>query len=346
MNKYFTTLLLLLCGGILMAGNPDRKGAAGAGELLMNPWTRSAGLHTIFTSGITGIESTRLNIAGLARISKTEIAFGNMQYLVGTNISINSLGIAQKVGKRGVFGLDIMVFDFGDIRVTTTDQPEGTGANYSPTWANLALSYATSFENKVSVGLSARFIMENITDIRASGIAIDAGVQYVNGVKDNFKLGLSLRNLGTPMKFSGEGFTTLKQTENNYNLAYDQRSSNYELPVTLNIGTSYDFYFGDAVRFTPIANFTSNSFSQDQLGIGAEVGIIDEVLQLRGAYKFDLQTTSIEERDIYTGLAIGASANIYLSKETGAKLGIDYAYRPTRVFSGTHNFGLRLNFGK
>ena len=27
------------------AGNPDRQGEAGAYELLMNPWARSAGLH-------------------------------------------------------------------------------------------------------------------------------------------------------------------------------------------------------------------------------------------------------------------------------------------------------------
>lgn len=76
--------------------------------------------------------------------------------------------------------------------------------------------------------------------------------------KDNFKLGLAIRNLGTPMKFKGEGFTKLKSIET-YNLAYDQRAANYELPVTLNIGTSYDFYFSDEIRFTPIANFTSNS---------------------------------------------------------------------------------------
>jgi len=116
--------------------------------------------------------------------------------------------------------------------------------------------------------------------------------------------------------------------------------------VTLNIGTSYDFYFGDEIRFTPIANFTSNSFSQDQLGLGAEVSVFDDIVQVRGAYKFDLQTASVEERDVYTGLALGASANLFLNKETGAKIGFDYAYRTTRAFSGSHNFGIRLNFGK
>lgn len=347
MKNIFTLLFFFLfVTTIAIAGNPDRKGAAGAGELLMNPWARSAGLHTINTSGISGIEATRLNIAGLARIEKTEISLSHSKYLVGTGLSMSSLGIAQKVGKRGVFGLDVMVIGFGDIRVTTTDQPEGTGATYTPTWANMALSYATTFENKVSVGLSARFVIENVGDIRASGMALDGGVQYVNGPKDNFKLGLAIRNLGTPMKFKGEGFTKLKSVET-YNLAYDQRAANYELPVTLNIGTSYDFYFSDEIRFTPIANFTSNSFSQDQIGVGIELGIFEEMLQVRGAYKFPIQkATLVEDKDIYSGLALGASVNLPLGRDSNNKFSIDYAYRTTRVFNGTHNLGIRVNLNE
>lgn len=346
MKNFFTTLFLITVTIVsVFAGNPDRKGSAGAGELLMNPWARSAGLHTINTGGISGIEATRLNIAGLARITKTEITLSHAKYLVGTGINMTAFGLAQKVGERGVFGIDVMVLGFGDIPVTTTQQPEGTGSTFSPNWANLAISYATTFENKVSVGISARFIVESAGDIKASGVCLDGGVQYVNGEKDNFKLGLALRNLGTPMKFKGEGFTTIKALDN-YNLAYDQRAAPYELPVTLNIGTSYDFYMGDAARITPIVNFTSNSFSQDQLGIGIEVGIIDEILQARAAYKLDLQkSTLVEDQDIYTGLAIGASVNLFLNKETGSKFSIDYAYRTTRVFDGTHNLGVRFNFG-
>lgn len=103
MKNIFTLLFFFLfVTTIAIAGNPDRKGAAGAGELLMNPWARSAGLHTINTSGISGIEATRLNIAGLARIEKTEISLSHSKYLVGTGLSMSSLGIAQKVGKRGV----------------------------------------------------------------------------------------------------------------------------------------------------------------------------------------------------------------------------------------------------
>jgi hypothetical protein len=345
-KKYFT--FLMFCGFIAssMAGNPDRQGSAGAGELLMNPWARSAGLHTINTAGVTGIEATRLNIAGMARINSLEISYGHAQYLVGTDISMNTLGLAKKIGKNGVFGLDFMLVNVGDIKVTTVAYPEGTGATFTPTFANIGISYATVFENKVSVGAAVRLVMESFGGISARGVAIDAGVQYVNGPKDNFKLGLSLRNLGTPMKFRGEGFTVTKPSETgaNTNLAYDQRSANFELPVALNIGTSYDFYVGDDIRVSPMVNFTSNSFSRDQLGFGVELGILDNMLQVRGAYKAELQkTTAIVKEDVYTGLALGASANLVFNKEKKSKIGFDYAYRTTNVFSGTHNFGVRID---
>lgn len=346
MKKYFTILSIFALITASWAGNPDRQGSAGAGELLMNPWARSAGLHTINTSGISGIESTRLNIAGLARINSMEIGYGYSSYLVGTDITMNTLGIAKKIGKNGVFGLDFMVINFGDIKVTTVNYPEGTGANFRPNFANIGLSYATAFANKVSVGVAVRLVMESFGGISARGVAVDAGVQYVNGAKDNFKLGLSLRNLGTPLRYRGEGFTVQQPDPNTPTtiLAYDQRAASFELPVVLNIGTSYDIYFMDEGRVTPIVNFTSNSFSKDQLGFGMEVSIFNEMLQVRGAYKFDLQrNTEIVKSDVYSGLALGASANLIFNKEKKSKLGVDYAYLATKVFSGTHNIGLRLD---
>ena len=57
----------------LVAGNPDRQGEAGANELLFNPWARSAGLHSMNTASIMGVEAMRLNIAGLARVPGTEL---------------------------------------------------------------------------------------------------------------------------------------------------------------------------------------------------------------------------------------------------------------------------------
>jgi len=52
------------------AGNPDRAGEAGAYELLINGWARSAGQMGMNTASITGLEAMRFNVGGLAFVEK------------------------------------------------------------------------------------------------------------------------------------------------------------------------------------------------------------------------------------------------------------------------------------
>ena len=345
MKKFYTLLVVLLAGTFCWAGNPDRQGEAGAYELLMNPWARSAGLHTMSTANIAGLEAMRLNVAGISRINRFEANVSYANYLQGTDISMNSLGIASRVGKSGAIAFSLMTLDFGDIEITTVDQPEGTGTNFSPNFFNLGIGYGHTFENKVSVGIALRVVSEAISDISAFGFAIDAGVQYVTGENDNFKFGISLRNVGSPMRFTGEGLGVASPSPNNgtFELTLNQRSATYELPSMLNIGMSYDFLFANIHRLTVLGNFTSNSFTQDQLGAGVEYSL-NELFMLRGAYKVDLGNVDESEEPIYTGLAAGASIAFPINKENkNTKIALDYAYRNTKVWQGTHNIGLRIS---
>ena len=342
-------ILLVVCTILftepLRAGNPDRQGEAGAYELLMNPWAKSAGLHTISTSMIRGVESLRLNVAGLARINQTEVLVGHALYLQGTGIKMNAVGVGQRIGKNSVLGMSIMALDFGDIAVTTTDEPEGTGAFFSPNFFNIGFSFAHTFENKVSVGVTFRGISQSTSDLSAFGFAVDAGIQYVTGESDNFKFGISLRNVGSRMAFSGEGLATQRPSPNGggYELTLSQRAAGFELPSALNIGMSYDINFAEINRFTLLGNFTANSFSRDQLGAGVEYAL-KEVFQLRAAYKVELGNIQPFEASIYTGLSAGASLELPLSKENkDRRMGIDYAYRDTRLWNGTHNFSFRIS---
>lgn len=348
MKKYFYTLLLLSFGyTITFAGNPDRQGEAGAAELLLNPWARSAGLHSMSTSSVSGVEAMRLNIAGLSRINKGELVIGNTRLYEGSTLGINSVGFATKVGKSGAFGISLVAMDFGEIRVTTNNQPEGTGALYSPSFFNIGLGYAYTYENKISVGILVRAISETLPDVSASGFAIDAGVQYVSGDKDEFKLGIALRNIGSPMEFGGEGLSFRSDAPGSqppYQITVNQRAEDFELPSLLNIGLSYDFYFGETNFLRAIANFTSNAFARDDVGVGAEFSFRDLVV-LRGAYKLALDSgASSEEDNLYTGLSAGISIDVPLKRADNRIVGIDYAYRATNPFRGSHNFSVRLGF--
>ena len=132
-------------------------------------------------------------------MNKSEFVVAHTRLFEGTGIKINSLGLAQKMGEKGALGISLMAMDFGDIEVTTTGAPEGTGATFTPNFFNLGLSYSHTFDQKVSVGILLRGVSESISDVNAFGFAIDAGVQYVTGDKDNFKFGNALRNMGSPM---------------------------------------------------------------------------------------------------------------------------------------------------
>lgn len=332
------------------AGNPDRQGEAGAYELLMNPWARSAGLHSMSTANVSGVEALRLNVAGVARINKTQASLGYARYLQGSGINMNAFGISQKV-KSGAIAISMMSLDFGDIPVTTTSQPEGTGATFSPSFVNIGVGYSHVFENKVSVGILFRGVTETISDLKASTFAIDAGVQYVTGPNDNFKLGISLRNVGGKMRFKGEGAVRPTLTPNGsrpFNLTTEEATAAFELQSQLNIGGSYDFYFNKMHRLTLLGNFTSNAFSQDQFGAGVEYSLND-ILVLRGAYRYEVGSGTVETAPLYTGLAGGFSLQIPLDKEAkkeglfGTQLSIDYAYRTTKILGGTHNIGLRFD---
>ena len=346
---FFSLALIGLVSIPAWAGNPDRQGEAGAPELLMNPWARSSGLHSMTTSMVSGVEALRLNVAGLARINKTEVVFGHTIYLRGTDISINALGISQKIGENSAIGLSLMSLDFGEIRRTTALQPEGTGATFSPRYFNLGLGFSHVFENKVSVGTLVRVVSESIEDVTASAVALDAGIQYVTGERENFKFGISLRNVGGRLQFRGEGLSQeieIPSFDNNHGIVTNQRPTSFELQSVLNIGMSYDFYVGGNNRITAVGNYASNAFSEDQIGGGLEFSF-KEMVMLRAGYKLDFGQVSQNNANaepLYTGLAAGVTFNVPVSKKDDApKVAFDYAYRTTKIYDGTHSLSVRIN---
>lgn len=347
-----TKKLYLLCGFLLpalllMAGNPDRQGESGAAQLLLNPYAPSAGLHSLTTSMVYGVEAMRLNPAGLGRLpGKTQVQVGHALYLQGTDIALNALGFAQKIGENGTFGLSLMSVDFGDIAVTTVNQPEGTGTFLELSFFNLGLGYSHNFEDKIFVGILLRGISESTTNISAFGMALDAGIQYVSGEHKEFKFGISLRNVGNRMSYAGQGLATSGPApdESNYSLTYNQRAAEFEMPSQLNIGLSLDLLTGlEKHRVTLVGNFTGSPFSRDQIGAGIEYSF-NEIFSLRGGYRTDMNSDNVViQESLYSGPSAGASIQVPLSKGNNTAFSIDYGYRATRVFDGTHNIGIRLD---
>ncbi|MDC0231543.1 PorV/PorQ family protein [Aureispira] len=359
MNRLIFIIVILI--GIFLipeanAGNPDRQGEAGAYELLLNPWARSAGLNGLVVSSITGVEAMRFNPAGIGRLyGSTEVVVAHTQYMIGTGISLTAGGLAQKIGKNGAVGLTLMAMGFGDIPLTTTAQPNGIGT-FSPSFFNIGLGYSHIFRDKegnekISIGLAVRIVSESLTNASAMGAAFDVGVQYVTGNQKQVKFGLALRNIGTKMKFSGDGLAFIGMAPNGTTpLTVEERVATFELPSLLHIGASYDFLFpketedkeGKINRLSVNAMFTANSFARDQFGIGLEYAF-REMLMLRAAFKYEnLMFSTVNSGTISNGFTAGMTLQIPFKKGSSRKIGFDYAFELTKDFGGTHAFGLRV----
>jgi len=334
------------------AGNPDRAGSAGATELLINPWARSSGWADANMASVRGLEAIYLNVAGTAFTTNTELIFSRTDWLKGTDIAINSFGLSQKVGETGVASVGVMSMSFGEIQRTTVDVPEGGLGFFEPAFLNLTLSYAKEFSRSIYGGMAVRVVSETVSDVGAQGIGFDAGIQYVTGFSkeqdDNLKFGISLKNVGPPMKYSGDGLSFRDViSANSVDMTIEQRSSKFELPSSLNIGASYDFEFGgiDTMDIPPMhtvtaaINFSSNSFTKDQYRIGVQYGYKD-YLQVRAGYVYEKDGSSTT---FLTGPTAGLTFELPLNKEKGTTFGIDYAYRDTNPFQGIHSMGVRFN---
>jgi hypothetical protein len=324
------------------AGNPERAGSAGASELRINPWARSSGLAGLNTANVKGLEAMNSNIAGMAFNKGTEILFSYSDYLRGTDIAINSFGISQGVGASGTIGVQIFSMNFGDIDITNFDNPQGGIGTFNIQYLNFALAYSKEFSNSIYGGLVVRAIQETISNVQASGFALDAGIQYVTGAKDQAQFGIALRNWGTKMKTDGDGLSFPATRRDGGQITGQARSQSFELPALLNIGGSYRIDITEQDALTLVGNFTANSFRQDQFGLGAEV-MVRNYLQLRAGYNYEngIGDDFLSTPDAHTGLTYGASVEIPI-KDSGSAFGVDYAYKVTNVFQGTHVIGVRL----
>ncbi|MBL4593276.1 MAG: PorV/PorQ family protein [Flavobacteriales bacterium] len=361
MKKLKLSIILVMTLGYsinVMGGNEDRAGEAGASQILINPWTQSVGWGGANTASVTGLEAMSLNIAGLAFTRKTEVLVNHKRYLVGSDVAINTFGLAQRVGETGVIGISIMSMSFGDIEITEVDLPEGGVGTFSPKYTNIDIGFAKTFSNSISGGLSLKIISEAIANVSSRGYAFDAGIRYVTGDNDQIKFGIALKNVGPTMRPTGDGVSFTTEEENANGNAYlttkDHRVEDFQLPSLLNIGASYDFYISPKVdttskeisadhRITLAGNFTSNSFTKDQYRIGLEYGFRN-LFMLRGGYVLEQNTWFDSEKrtSAYTGPAFGASFIAPLGKK-GTTFGFHYAYQMTENFSGTHSIGIKLD---
>jgi len=334
------------------AGNPDRGGQASCTQLVVNGWARSSGLGWAAQSNVKGVESMYSNIGGMVLIPKTDIVFARTEWMKGTGINVSTFGFAQNLGNDNAIGLSLTSIDMGDIPITTVEQPNGGLGTFSPRFTNLGIGYSRKFTNTISGGVLLRVFSESASNTKLQGVAFDAGIQYKTSIKnpDDAHFGVSIKNIGPDVKYSGDGISLkVLNPKNGQEVTMNQRVAKYNIPALMNIGASYDIRL-DKEKSTnfntlsPALNFTYNAFSSNQLTFGMEYSY-KKMFMVRAGYAYEKDIFDYNKRrTANTGFMGGISVELPFGK-TGNRFALDYSYRDTRPFSGTHSIGIKMSLG-
>jgi hypothetical protein len=320
-----------------------RIGSAAATELLIPIGARDMAMAGASLAITHGVESIFWNPAGLARMaSSSEAMVSTMSYIA--DISVNWGAVGVKFGSFGVIGVSAKMLSFGDIPLTTNEDPEALmGRTYSPNFMTLGMTYARRFTDAITVGATFKIVSEKIARVSGQAFAIDLGVQYhsVAGIS-GLNFGIILKNYGPQMNFDGTGLLQRcvalngRRPEQYFQL----KPASYELPSTLDIGMSYVRDFTENIVFSGNVAFINDNMALNAYRFGGEVGYKMDALRVfgRGGYEY-VPGEDIDE-DIF-GACFGFG--LYY-KLPSIDIMLDYSFRQTEYFDNSNVFSFKFGF--
>ncbi len=180
--------------------NVSKKGTSAAPFLSISQGARASGMGSAFVAVADDQSSIYWNPAGLAKLSGTGFLVEHTRWIA--DIDYNFFAASYSLGDLGTVGISFLNSTTGDMKVTTIEEPEGTGEVFSVSDAMFSVAYAINLTDNFSIGLNPKFVMQKIWRMSAMAVAVDLGVQYVTPF-DGIVLAMSISNFGTKMKLDG-----------------------------------------------------------------------------------------------------------------------------------------------
>ena len=327
-----TLLLFIVVGNTFAQSIKDvsKKGTAAAPFLSISQGARATAMGSAFVSVSDDASAAYLNPAGLAKLHGSGAMFDRTAWFADVNY--NFVSGYYNLGDAGTLGLSFTSSEYGDMKVTTIDQPNGTGELFSATDAVFAVSYAMNLTDNFSLGFTPKFIYQSIWKMSATAVAIDLGVQYITPF-DGIVLGMSISNFGTKMKLSGNSNLVLHDLDlltvgNNGNIPANLQTEDWALPLNFRVGLGYKFHIMEDHLITLAVDALHPSDNYESVNAGAEYSYND-FLFLRGGYKALFLSDSEESFTLGFGVKQALLNNLAIR--------LDYAYQ---------NFGRLANIQK
>jgi hypothetical protein len=183
-------------------------------------------------------------------------------------------------------------------------------------------------------------VNERILNTTSAGVAFDVGTIYTTPFA-GIRLGASILNFGTKLRMEGEDLNVRVdiapgQEGNNQSVVGQLVTDEFDMPLIMRIGLSWDAMNSEGVRLTAAADALNPNDNANSVNAGLELALLREKVTLRGGFN-----------DLFLGegtrgLTLGAGLNLIVNGNLG--LSANYAYQDIEFFSTVNRFSLSLSF--
>ena len=256
---------------------------------------RQAALGSASIATVQDVNAVFWNPAAITGIERAETSFSYTRWFADMNYVGGAIGGTW--GRVGSVALSVAALDYGSMQEAVVG---GGGANDTRTGNTVSggdlmigLTFSRRFTDRLSIGLTGKFLQESLWEYDVSTYAFDVGTFYEMGY-NGLTLAMSLQNYGGSVSFLDE-------------LQRD-RQEGYDLPLMFRIGAATRLV-GQNEAFlkmgpahdlvVSVEAVNTNDFSE-RLHVGLEY-LFTDLLVLRGGYRLNYEEVikALEARSVH-----------------------------------------------
>ena len=317
MKRFVTALGLagLLIPATAGAANIFEKVGTFDGQFLkIDVGARATAMGSAFVAVSDDATALYWNAAGIARIDpdKSQLTLNHANW--PAELSFDQAGYVFHFRKiPGAIGVQIRALTMQPMVETTAYQPDpnvGTGNTFDAGMLAAGLTYARSFTDKFSAGLTFNFINEGLAEFSQQTYAFDVGTLYDVGTL-GMKIGMAISNIGSQIKF------------------IDREA---RIPAVFRVGTSATILQSADQKLIGTFDFSHPPDNAERLNVGAEYSF-HKYAFLRGGYNIN-----------YDAEGIAGGAGFHFPVSVAGMADLDYAYTDMKDLGGAHRVSLTFTF--
>ncbi len=338
--KFFTIIIFIL---FLIPGygqETNKAGTTAAQFLKIGVGAGSLGMAGASAGLINDATAMYWNPAGLVGVNSISVIASYTDWFV--DLKHQNFGIVLPVDENHKVGVIATILTMGKMEITTELQPKGTGDFFEASDVMVGITYAARLVDFFSLGVSVKYVTQNIHNESASAAAIDIGTTLNTGYK-GIQIGMALSNFGTTMTLDGrdlqKSYDPNPNNTTNVGVASKLKTEAWELPLNFRAGIGWNLIGkGDVMVYdqTHSIKIGIDGNHPNDGPENASVGIEykwQDLIALRTGYYFN---------DDVRKLSLGFGLNWEVPKSF--KIGFDYAFANFDRLGDIHSLTLKLGF--